>query len=149
MRIDRLKWLRVRLGISDAQSAALARISDYLLKAECREPDVWRQQDYRLASIVLDMVSEGHKSPYEMAFLRTYGKPAEDVVWWWREHEALWRLAELANRACPLALANQAPEILGGPGMVEIPDVGYVPLAKARALKAKRQTDSDFAKLTA
>lgn len=40
------------------------------MKAECREPDVWHRQDYRLAYIVLDMTAEGRKSPYELDFLR-------------------------------------------------------------------------------
>jgi hypothetical protein len=135
--IDRLKWLRVRLGISDYQSAALARVSDYLLKAELREPDVWYQQDYRIASVMVAMAEQGRHPSYAKAFLQLFCKDASEVTWWWRDREKLFLLSELANRACPLALANRVQELLGGPGMVEIPDVGWVPLAKARAMKVK------------
>jgi hypothetical protein len=43
-------------------NAKLVRVTDYLLDAEIREPDIWLRQDLRLASIVLDMVAEGRKS---------------------------------------------------------------------------------------
>lgn len=120
-------------------NAKLVRVTDYLLDAEIREPDIWLQQDMRLASIVLDMVAEGRKSPYEMAFLRTYGKHAEDVVWWWRDREKLLFLSEHVNRPTPLLLFNYAEELLLGE-WVEIADHGWVPKAAAtRFLILKRQ----------
>ncbi len=118
--IDRLKWLRVRLGISDAQSTALARIQDYLLAAELREPDVWRQQDIRLASLMVAMAEQGKRPNYEKVFQDLYGKHPQFVVDWWRDRRKLWQIAEFCDRPTPLLCANRLREVFN-----TVPDYDY------------------------
>ena len=71
------------------------------MKAEGREPDIWFQQDYRVASLMVAMAEEGRRPSYERAFMRLFGKQAKDVtaglgklsgVWQnWRTAPARWR----------------------------------------------------------
>lgn len=108
-----------------------AAISDYLLDAEWREPDVWHQQDYRVASVMVGQAEQGEPPCYDRAFVQLFGKWPKDVTWWWRDRAKLLFLSEYCNRATPLLLANYAEELLLGE-WTEIADYGWVPKAAAR-----------------
>lgn len=117
----------------------LAHVSDYLMDAECREPDIWHQQDYRVASVMVGQVEQGETPCYDRVFTQLFGKWPKGVTWWWRDREKLLFLSEYCNRATPLMLANYTEELLLSE-WIEIPDHGWVPKAAAKPfLILKRQ----------
>ena len=74
----------------------------YLERAESRESDVWAQQDYRVAQVILILADEGAGNPYSKAFRQLFGKNAHEVRFWWRDREKLFAVSQIANSPTPL-----------------------------------------------
>jgi len=113
--------------------AAQLRVLGYLTKAESREPDVWHQQDYRVAQIVLCLADEGKANPYSKAFFQLFGRNAHTVRFWWRNRQRLWQLCETGGSSTPLLHANIASqEIIPDYdySRKKVPNVGRLPIGK-------------------
>ena len=110
--VGALGYGRGRLVISDVLNRAQRGVLGYLERAESKEADSWYAADYRLAWQVVTLSDEGQGNAYAVAFLKTYGRPPEEVTWWWRDRQALWNLAQACGSSTPLLHANQAPEVL-------------------------------------
>jgi len=109
-----------RIVISQVLNRAQLGVLRYLEGAESKEADSWYAADYRLAWQVVTLSDEGQGNAYAVAFLKTYGKPAEKITWWWRDRSALMRLAVACGSNTPLLHANQAEQVLN-----LIPDFDY------------------------
>lgn len=60
--------------------ASTDSILDYLVSAEANEPDVWLQDDYRIAWITVQRASRGERSPHVSATYAVVGLHP-DKVW--------------------------------------------------------------------
>ena len=118
-----------RIVISQVLNRAQRGVLRYLEGAESKEADSWYAADYRLAWQVVTLSDEGQENAYAVAFLKTYGKPAEKITWWWRDRAKLLQLARACNSSTPLLHANQAEEVLS-----VIPDFDYAQVSSARSV---------------
>ena len=94
-----------------AVNALQLRVLGHLEKAELREGDVWAQQDYRTAQVVLILADEGRGNAYSKAFYQLFGRNAHEVRFWWRDRVALYRLCEIGGSSTPLLHANIADQL--------------------------------------
>ena len=91
-----------------AVNRAQGGVLRYLEQAESREQDVWAQQDYRTAQVVLILADEGKPNPYSKAFFQLFGKHAHQVRFWWRDRQKHYRLCELGGSNTPLLHSDLA-----------------------------------------
>jgi len=57
-----------------------APVLDYLQRAECREPDAWLRDDYRIAWLTVHFAGRGYSDPWRFAFWWYLGRTPEKLI---------------------------------------------------------------------